>query len=90
MRGGFWWWTAQGVATPLQGGREGLLKNLNGVRGLLPGREIDVVPLPREREFFTDTLLVRVHLIIAMILVDRPCAMGVLNSLSHAALHLPF
>ena len=31
----------------------------------------------REREFFIDNLLVRIHLIIEMIIVDRPCAMGV-------------
>ena len=30
-----------------------------------------------EREFFIDNLLVRVHLIIEMILEDRPCATGV-------------
>jgi len=30
-----------------------------------------------EREFFIDNLLVRIHLIIEMILVDRPCTMGV-------------
>ena len=30
-----------------------------------------------EREFFIDNLLVPIHLIIEMILVDRPCAMGV-------------
>jgi len=30
-----------------------------------------------EREFFIDHLLIRIHLIIKMILVDRPCAMGV-------------
>jgi len=30
-----------------------------------------------EREFFIDNLLVRIHLIIEMVLVDRPCAMGV-------------
>ena len=30
-----------------------------------------------EREFFIDNLLVRIHLIIVMVLVDRPCAMGV-------------
>ena len=29
-----------------------------------------------EREFFIDNLLVRIHSIIEMILVDRPCAMG--------------
>ena len=36
--------------------------------------------LPRqlEREFFIDNLLVQIHLIVEMILVDRPCAMGVL------------
>ena len=34
-------------------------------------------PPPREREFFSDNLLVRIHLIIEMISVDRPCAMGV-------------
>ena len=33
--------------------------------------------LHSEREFFIDNLLVRIHLIIKMILVDRPCAMGV-------------
>jgi len=30
-----------------------------------------------EREFFIDNLLVRVHLFVEMILVDRPCAIGV-------------
>ena len=30
-----------------------------------------------EREFFIDNLLVPIHLIIVMISVDRPCAMGV-------------
>jgi len=29
------------------------------------------------RELFIGTLLVRIHLIIEMILVDRPCTMGV-------------
>ena len=32
---------------------------------------------PREREFFIDDLLVRIHLIVEVILVDRPCAMRV-------------
>ena len=32
---------------------------------------------PREREYFIDNLMVGIHLIIVMILVDRPCAMGV-------------
>jgi len=31
----------------------------------------------REREFFIDNLLVRIHFIVEMILVNRPCAMGV-------------
>ena len=31
----------------------------------------------QEREFLIDNLLVRIHLIIEMILVDRHCAMGV-------------
>jgi len=31
----------------------------------------------REREFFIDNLMVRIHLILERILVDRPCAMGV-------------
>ena len=41
------------------------------------------VPIPEgpwgflERQFLVDNLLVRIHLIIVMILVDRPCAMGV-------------
>jgi hypothetical protein len=30
-----------------------------------------------EKEFFVDNLLVRIYFIIEMILVDRPCAMGV-------------
>ena len=40
------------------------------------GAAASMVP-QREREFFIDNLLVRIHLIIEMILVDRPCAMGV-------------
>jgi len=31
----------------------------------------------REREFFIENLLARIHLIIEMFLEDRPCAMGV-------------
>jgi len=30
-----------------------------------------------EQDFFIDKLLVRIHLIIYLILADRPCAMGV-------------
>ena len=31
----------------------------------------------KEREFFIEFLVVRIHLIVEMILVDRPCAMGI-------------
>jgi hypothetical protein len=37
----------------------------------------DALPDTRERELFIDNLFVRLHLIIEMTLVDRPCAMGV-------------
>jgi len=36
-----------------------------------------VRPHSCKREFFMDSLLVRIHLIIEIILVNRPCAMGV-------------
>jgi len=36
-----------------------------------------------EREFIIDNLLVRIHLIIEMILVDRPRAMGVLSEVAY-------
>ena len=35
------------------------------------------IQVSREREFFIDNLPVRIHLIIEIISVDRPCAMGV-------------
>ena len=35
-----------------------------------------VISIEREKEFFIDNLLVRIHFIIEMILVDQPCAMG--------------
>ena len=38
--------------------------------------EVDVLH-QKEREFCIGDLLVRIHLIIETILVDRPCAMGV-------------
>ena len=38
---------------------------------------VDQVPAAREREFFVDSRLVRIRLIVEMILVDWPCAMGV-------------
>ena len=31
----------------------------------------------KARDFFIDNLLARIHLIIEMVLVDRPCVMGV-------------
>ena len=34
-------------------------------------------PCPPKRNFFIDNSLVRIHLIIEMILVERPCVMGV-------------
>jgi len=37
---------------------------------------------PSQREFFIDNLLVRIHFVIQMVLVDRPCAMGVRRSFS--------
>ena len=36
-----------------------------------------VLASTREREFFIDNLLVRIHSIIGMILEDWPCAMAV-------------
>jgi len=36
-----------------------------------------VTPIHPQREFFIENLLVRIHVIIEMILVDRPFAMGV-------------
>jgi hypothetical protein len=38
-----------------------------------------------ERDFFMDNLLVRIHLIIEMISVDRPCALRLTLSLALAA-----
>ena len=38
---------------------------------------LQLLGLQREKELFIDNLLVRFHLIIEMILVDRPCAMEV-------------
>ena len=39
------------------------------------GKKVGVLKV-RKRDLFIDNLLVRIHLIIKMILVDRPCAMG--------------
>jgi len=59
-------------------------QNLGAVmRSLLRMAAVSVVTkvslrqLSIERQFFIDNLLVRIHLIIEMILLDRPCAMGV-------------
>jgi len=41
------------------------------------GNLLQARPYTREREFFIDNLLVQIHLIVEMILLDRPCAMGV-------------
>ena len=51
-------------------GVQGLGVGVEGVRAL--GLVADL-----EREFFTDNPLVRIHLIIEMVSVDWPCAMGV-------------
>ena len=40
-------------------------------------RQREAAPPAADREFCIHNLLVRIHLIIEMILVDRPCAMGV-------------
>ena len=37
----------------------------------------DVLLVHPQREFFIDNLLVRIHLIIEISIVDRPCGMGV-------------
>ena len=44
------------------------------VHGAEYGRDTGFEPFFREREFLIDNLPVRIHLIIEMILVDRPCA----------------
>ena len=42
-----------------------------------------------ERKFFIDKLLVRIHVIIEMILVDRPDAIGVSIPIFQIALYVP-
>ena len=54
--------------------REARVRGIRRWEGHVRHRVLD---LGREREFFVDNLMVRIHLIIVMILVDRPCAMGV-------------
>jgi len=48
-----------------------------GTYSPLQGYATLLAKLTREREFFTDNLLVRIHLSIEMMLVDRPGSMGV-------------
>jgi len=48
--------------------------------GAIDSSALNVTGVYREREIFTDNLLVRVHWIIEMIVVERPCAMGGLIS----------
>jgi len=67
----------------------GARRHRAGLRGDLPAqvgehRRCHAQHLPQrrgnslgEREFFIDNLLIRIHSIIVMLLVDRPCAMGV-------------
>ena len=61
-------------------GRQPRVKSLrSSYMGLSPGAHTPdkIMVAVVEREFLVDNLLVRIHLIIEMILVDRPCAMGV-------------
>ena len=48
-----------------------------GDQGLTVGRLGQMEALESEREHFFDNPLVRIHFIIEMILVDRPCAIEV-------------
>jgi hypothetical protein len=43
----------------------------------MAGTIVTEVVSQREKKIFSDDLLVRIHLVIEMISVDRPCAMGV-------------
>ena len=60
----------------------GVVRFVMGEVPLYPADTINRL-LPRasrqflKKEFFVDNLLVRIHLIIEIISVDRPCAMGV-------------
>ena len=54
---------------------QGALEEVHG--GIRDGRLLQNIKVQRQREFFIDNLLVRIHLIIEMILVNRPCAMTV-------------
>ena len=60
-----------GSRCPLDPKREFLVDNPR------PETRLPVHLESQERELFVDNLLVRIHLNIEMILVDRPCDMGV-------------
>ena len=57
------------ITPPVNSGKEARLSG--------GGRRFLFVEVAAEKEIFIDNLLVRDHLIIEMILVDRPCATGV-------------
>ena len=64
------------------GGSLGLVHFLMGKVPLYPADTIHRLPPRASRHFlkkdlFVDNLLVRIHSLIGMKLVDRPCAMGV-------------
>ena len=44
---------------------------------ITPSRCFGMVSPNPKREFFIENLLVRIHLIVEVILVDQPCAIGV-------------
>ena len=55
-----------------------LEKEVSEVGARAAAAEVNPAPSPqRERDFFIDDLLFRIHLLIKIILVDRPCAMAV-------------
>ena len=60
-------WVTCNSLTKMCGGSES-----GSYRSRAPSRTRDL-----QRDSFIDNLLVRIHLIIEMILVDRPCAIGV-------------
>ena len=83
-------------ATRLAAGlRSSLEKSARGFPRRLPPQSVDtrrVLLLKgsrlRDKEFFVDNLSVRIYFIIEMILVDRPCSMGVRFTVFQLALYL--
>ena len=65
----------QGAGCRVQGA--GCRVQGSGFRVQAATHRVPVLGDTLEREFFIDNLMVRIHLIIVMISVDRPCAMGV-------------